>query len=423
MRSGPIIRLVAATLALSAAASHGFAASPPPVGCMTSGLEPFDAAMTRLIHEWDMAGGSLAVSHNGRILLVRGYGLADKATAPQSRLARSSAWGVCAKPITAVAILKLVEEGRLRLDDPILPLLGDLAAPAEAIRDPRVHAITVRHLLQHTGGFDREVSGDPLFMPRAAAALERQRATPPPTCAVVLRNVLDGPLDFDPGAREAYSNLGYCILGRIIERATGTPYVEFARSRLLEPAGASGLMLGRTMTAAPDEATYYDHAGAPKVQAMPGVAEGLVARPYGQVAVEEMDSYGGWIGTPTDYLRFLLAIDGQRGPRLLSEASVREMLSRPSIPGADPSRHAYYALGVSVRDLAGDAKNWWHTGYQPGFYAFALRTARGHSWVVAFNSGPRDLGAFFHDLDSSLWAAATCVRRWPGSDLKSSCLT
>jgi hypothetical protein len=153
---------------------------------------------------------------------------------------------------------------------------------------------------------------------------------------------------------------------------------------------------------------------------MPGVAEGLVARPYGQAAIEEMDSYGGWIGTPSDYLRFLLAIDGQRGPRLLSEASVREMLSRPSIPGADPGRPAYYGLGMTVRELAGGAKNWWHTGQQPGFYAFALRTARGHSWVVAFNSGPRDLGAFFGDLDTSLWAAALKAR-WPGNNAKSSC--
>ena len=391
------------------------------VGCTTSGLEPFDAAMARLLHEWDIPGAGLAVSHHGRILLVRGYGLADKSTSTPVTPRTKFRLGSLSKPITAVAILKLGEEGRLRLDDKMLALLGDLAPPSEAIRDPRVQSITVRHLLQHTAGFDRGVSGDPLFMPRAGAALARQKAKPPPTCQVVLRNVLDGPLDFDPGARLAYSNLGYCILGRIIERAGGTPYLEFARSRLLEPAGAFGLMLGRTMTAAPDEATYYDHPEAPKVEAMPGVAEGLIAAPYGQFAVEEMDSYGGWIGAPIDYLRFLLAIDGQRGRRLLSEASVREMLSRPSLPGADPNQHAFYGLGVSIRDLGGNARNWWHTGHQPGFYAFALRTARGHSWVVAFNSSPRDLGTFFRHLDASLWAAATQVGKWPTSS--ESCAT
>jgi hypothetical protein len=107
-------------------------------------------------------------------------------------------------------------------------------------------------------------------------------------------------------------------------------------------------MLGRTLTAAPDEATYYDYPDAPKIQAMPGVAEGLVAAPYGYAAIEEMDSYGAWIGAPIDYLRFILAIDGQRGARLLNEASVREMLSRP---GFDPALPVFYGLGVSVRVL------------------------------------------------------------------------
>ena len=167
------------------------------------------------------------------------------------------------------------------------------------------------------------------------------------------------------------------------------------------------------MTPAPDEATYYDYAGAPRWEAMPGVAEGMVPAPYGAFAIEEMDAYGGWIGAPIDYLRFMLAIDGQRGPRLLEEASVREMLSRPDLPGATRGQPVFYGLGMSVRDLSGGARNWWHTGFQPGFVTFALRTQRGHSWVAAFNSSPRDVGGFWRDLDSSLWAAATRVGQWP----------
>jgi N-acyl-D-amino-acid deacylase len=244
--------------------------------------------------------------------LVRGYGAADKTLGAPVTPRTRFRLGSLSKPITAVAILKLVEEGRLRLDDKILPLLGDLAPPADTIRDPRVHAITIRHLLHHTGGFDRDASGDPVFMPRAGHALARLRAKPPPTCQVVLRVVLEDQLDFDPGSRFAYSNLGYCILGRIIERITGMSYVEYVRRHLLEPAGASSLMLGRTLVASPDEARYYDYPGAPKVKAMPGVAEDMVVRPYGHAAIEEMDAYGAWIGTPIDYLRFILAIDGQR---------------------------------------------------------------------------------------------------------------
>ncbi len=390
-------------------------ASTSGVGCTTPGFEPFNAAMMRLIQEWNLPGGSLAVSHNGRILLVRGYGLANKSTGERVTPATKFRLGSMSKPITAVAILKLVEEGRLGLDDKVLPLLGDLGPGADAIRDPRVHAITVRHLLQHTGGFDRAVSGDVVFMPHAGAALARQKATGSPTCQIILRDALEGRLDFDPGSRFAYSNLGYCILGRIIERASGMSYGEFVRSRLLGPAGASGLRLGQTMATAPDEATYYDYPEAPKVRAMPGVAEGMVPAPYGAFAVENMDAYGAWVSAPIDYLRFLLAINGQRGPRLINEASVRKMLSRPDIPGTDAAEPKFYGLGFSVRDLGGNAKNWWHSGVQPGFYSFALRTARGHSWVSAFNSSPRDRETFFRDLDASLWAAASHVGRWPTS--------
>jgi N-acyl-D-amino-acid deacylase len=349
------------------------------------------------------------------VLLVRGYGAADKTLGEPVTPRTRFRLGSLSKPITAVAILKLVEEGRLGLDDEVLPLLGDLAPPVAAIRDSRVHAITVRHLLQHTGGFDRDVSGDPVFMPRAGHALARQRAKPPPTCQIVLRVVLEDQLDFDPGSRFAYSNLGYCILGRIIERVTGMSYVEYVRRYVLEPAGASGLMLGQTLVAAPDEARYYDYSGAPKVMAMPGVAEDMVVRPYGYAAIEQMDSYGAWIGTPMDYLRFILAVDGQRGTRLLKGTTVREMLARPVIPGVDVMQPAFYGLGFSVRTLPDGRKNWWHTGVQPGFHAFALRTARGHSWVSTFNSLPRDRGRFWQDLDRSLWKAAQAVGHWPTS--------
>jgi N-acyl-D-amino-acid deacylase len=389
------------------------AGSSEPTGCAAHGLEPFDVAMMRLIHEWELPGGGLAVAHNGRPLLVRGYGVADKASGTPVSPHTMFRLGSLSKPITAVAILKLVEEGHLGLDDKVIPLLGDLAPPTEAIRDPRVHAITVRHLLQHTAGFDRDVSGDPMFMPRAGDALARENAKLPPTCRLILHAMLQDQLDFDPGSRFAYSNLGYCILGRIVERITGVSYVEYVRRQVLEPAAASGLMLGRTLAAAPGEAVYYDYPGAPTVKGMPGVGDDMVARPYGYAAIEEMDAYGAWIGTPVDYLRFVLAIDGQHGPRLLNDASVREMLSRPQIPGT--RRPTFYGLGVFVRVLPDGSRNWWHTGVQPGFHAFALHTARGYAWVSAFNSVPHDRESFWKALDTSLWSAARLVGQWPTS--------
>src|SRR5260221_2340957 len=197
------------------------------------------------------------------------------------------------------------------------------------------------------------------------------------------------------------------------------PYLDYVRSQVLGPVGALHIDLGYTMRRGENEAIYYDFPGAADVPAMPGVARGMVAAHYGALAVEAMDSYGGLIGSPAEYLRFLLAIDGQRGQALLDKNSIEEMLARPK--SSETKEPIYYGLGMSVRLLSGGNKNWWHEGTQPGIEAFGLRTAIGHSWVVAFNSRPRDVSGFWHDIDRSLWSAARQVTSWPAVDLFGTC--
>jgi CubicO group peptidase (beta-lactamase class C family) len=390
-----------------------------PTGCIAAGMEPFDAVMTALLQRWDVPGAGLAVANDGRLLLARGYGFAN--TAAEERVTPRTRFrlGSLSKPVASVAILQLVSAGRLTLDDKAIPLLGEQVIKPDEVSDPRAKDITIRQLLEHTAGFDRDKSGDPAFMPRAAVALERQSAAPPPTCPMLIRDTLRAHLDFDPGSRFAYSNLGYCMLGRIVERASGMPYLDYVRSHILGPADASHIDLGSTMRHAENEATYYDYPNASLVSAMPGVAQGMVAAPYGAFPVEAMDSYGGLIGSPVDYLRFMMAIDGQRGQALLDRNATAEMLARPNISSAE--RPIYYGLGMSVRVLPDGGKNWWHTGTQPGMEAFALRTAVGYSWVAAFNSRPRDVSAFWQDIDRSLWSAAQRVAIWPKADLFGRC--
>ncbi|HEX5128014.1 MAG TPA: serine hydrolase domain-containing protein [Rhodocyclaceae bacterium] len=118
------------------------------------GLESFDQTMSALLEKWNVPGASLAVAKNGRLVLAHAYGMADRDAGRLVQAGDPFRIGSISKTITAVAVLKLVEDGRLSLDDKVLPLLGDLAPPAKDIADPRVRDITVRELLQHTGGFD-----------------------------------------------------------------------------------------------------------------------------------------------------------------------------------------------------------------------------------------------------------------------------
>ena len=147
------------------------------------------------------------------------------------------------KSFTAVAVLKLVEEGKLSLDAKAFPLLGIQPAVQSFVDpEPRLRQITVRQLLQHTGGWDRDQSFDPMFRSERIA---RANLTPPPASSVaVIRYMLSRQLDFDPGARHAYSNFGYCVLGRLIEKVTGQKYEAYVREKILAPIGIAVRIIG-----------------------------------------------------------------------------------------------------------------------------------------------------------------------------------
>ncbi|HEY7538722.1 MAG TPA: serine hydrolase domain-containing protein [Methylomirabilota bacterium] len=411
------LALVAALLVAVGAAE----ARAEPTGSALPGLGAYDELMTALIKKWDVPGAGLAVAYHGKLLLARGYGLASKerfvAVAPTSlfRLASLS------KTVTAVTVLRLVQDGRLKLDTRVLPLLGDIGPRADRITDVRVRDITVRHLLQHSGGFDRERSGDAVFLPGAADAAQRQNGPLPPDCPTIMRDALERTLDFTPGERFAYSNVGYCILGRVIEKVTGVTYETYVREHVLGPVGATRMRIGRTLQPAEGEVRYYDYRGAKEVKAMPGLGLKFAPQPYGAFAVETMDSYGGWIGAPIDYLRFVLAIDGRRGPALLNAETLAEMnapsgLHEKTTAEDGNADGVSYGLGIRIRRVRNGA-NLFHTGSIPGTSTLAVRSADGFAWVVAFNSRPQDRNGFRGEVDRGLWIAKGRVKRWPAGDL------
>jgi CubicO group peptidase (beta-lactamase class C family) len=391
-----------------------------PTGLALPGLEPYDALMASVLEKWNISGAGLAVARGDRLLLVRGYGLANKEHKVVVEPTSLFRLGSLSKTITAVAVLQLVQAGRLKLDDPVLPILGDVGPRPDRITDVRIRDITVRHLLQHGGGFDRERSGDVVFMPYAAEAARRQGGPLPPDCPTILRDTLERKLDFTPGTRFAYSNVGYCILGRVIERVTGSPYEAHVRQHVLAPAGATRMKLGRTLQSAEGEVTYYDYRGAKEVKAMPGLGLTQAPQPYGAFALETMDAYGGWIGAPVDYLRFILAIDGRRGAALLNAATLAEMNAQglKESPDRDDltGNGVYYGLGIRIRPVKNGA-NLFHTGSIPGTSTLAVRTADGFAWVVMFNGRPQDKNGFRGDVDRGLWTAKGQVKRWPAGDL------
>lgn len=382
-------------------------------GPRVPGMASYDRMVPELMRVWGIPGGAVAVVKDGRLVYARGFGLADQeageAVQPTSRFRVAS----ISKPITAAAVLRLFEDGLLDLDESAFALLSDLDPPAGATVDPRLADITIRHLLHHAGGWDRDQTFDPMFRSDIAAAAVG--VSPPADAETVIRYMLGQPLQFDPGGRYAYSNLGYAVLGRVVERVADVPYEDYVREAVLAPLGAEGMALGGSHLSdrLPREVRYYDPATATSV--FPG--EGQVPLAYGGFHFEAMDAHGGWVASAVDLLRFVTGVDGRAEPGdLLAPATIALMTAPPPPPLWSGSAF-HYGMGWLVRPTGGDA-NWWHDGSLPGTTALVVRAHDGTAWAALFNrraSGPS--GSFAGALDAMLWNAHAAVTAWPDHDL------
>jgi N-acyl-D-amino-acid deacylase len=414
-----ILILVASSSALSQDDTvkplHEKAAAIVATGREVPAMTSYDDLMRQLLVQFNIPGGTVAVAKDGRLLFARGYGWADiessRPVEPDSLFRIAS----ISKPVTAAVVLRLVEQGQLSLDDTALKYFPDLQPAEGSERDERWGGITIRQLLQHTGGWDRDKSFDPMFIPFRAA--EAFGVAPPADSLTVIRYMLGQPLDFDPGTRYAYSNLGYCVLGRVIEQVTGKSYDEATRRLVLQPAGIRRMQLGRTLPGhrAEGEVRYYHHAPDSLTRCVFPDVHDQIAWPDGGFHLEAMDAHGGWIASAVDLVRFATAVDGSRSPALLHESSLAATVARPAREDAAES-DTYYGLGWMIRPVEGDA-NWWHTGSLPGTITLLVRTHHGMAWTAVFNTRPRETDKFRAALDTGLWEAAATMKQWPEHDL------
>ena len=362
-------------------------------------LSPFDEAMESFLKKSGAPGGSLAVAKDGRLVYAKAYGLADPERKDPVEVRDVFRIASISKPFTAVAVLQLVDAGKLDLDVKAFGLLGLKPGPKG---DARLADITVRQLLHHTGGWDREKSGDPMFKPFEIAK-DLQVACPPLPDAII-RWMLDRPLDFEPGARYAYSNFGYCVLGRVIEKVTGESYSGRVESSVLKPLGITDMRIGKTVGKRAGEVAYTQPELLPAVSVFN--PEERVPWPYGGFHLEALDAHGGWTASAVDLVRFASSLE-----KLLQPGTIERMFGRP--PGLKPGA-SYYALGWMVRPVGKEGKaNVWHGGSLPGTNTLLVRRHDGLTWAVLFNQRSK------HDaeIDAALHKAADAVTEWPKDDL------
>ena len=351
-------------------------------------IAEIDSIVEKFMKKYDMPGLSLAIARNDSLLYVKGYGYADVST--QKEVTDSSLFriGCLSQPITAMGILKLVEQGKISLDEKVFGKEGILGNDyGSKPYDARVNQITIKELLDHYAGWEND---DNTFLNSSLSASQ------------MLHLVVDSmQLQSPPGKNFNFSYLGYVVLGKIIEKVTGKTYAEYIHSEILDPAGGTDMKIaGNTIgDLQKNEVTHYvrtfwndnyedDH--------------------YYTQNISNMQATCGWLASAKDLLRLLVMVDKFRyTPDMFSDSMMNVMLTP-----YDPNSHF--------------SGGWWSNNKFQNWFAVSnywatpsemARADNGYCWVMLTNKAPQHLGAD-DDLDKMIWEIISDSSiRWPKRDL------
>lgn len=326
--------------------------------------ETFDAAaidayLAAKATDARLVGLSVAVVRDGEVALAKGYGrrsLTDDRPVATDTL---FAIGSISKQFTCAAVFLLAEDGKLSAHDPVAKWYPHLT---------RANDITLLDLMNHVAGY-------PDYYPLDFVDRRMQRAIDPDE---LLRQYAGGKLDFEPGTKYSYSNTGYILLGRVVEKVTGRPFGEFLSERIFKPLGM-------------EHTLYEPEAGDPRV------ADG-----YTMFALSDPEKIGpegrGWIGaaggifsTPTDLTKWNLALTGGK---VLKPASYALMTAKRRLRDG---RASDYGGGLQMRSQGG-RELLVHTGAVSGFNAYNVTIPDTRSAITVFVNLEGGLGSIPGDL-------------------------
>jgi CubicO group peptidase (beta-lactamase class C family) len=341
-------------------------AAPLPARATTVDAGSIDAVVRAYRDTTRTPGIAVAVTRGRDVVHTAGYGRAADGTAVTDRTVMAAA--SVSKSFTALAVLQLVDAGRVRLDAPAREYL-----PEFTMADDRAAAITVRQLLHHTSGMSdttyRSFSGPALHTLQEAVASMR-----------------DARLAAEPGTRFEYHNPNYQVAARLVEVVSGQPFDAYLRMHVFGPLG----MAGSTTADTADD--------------LPGSARGHRMIAGLPVALPEPPAFGngsgGVLTTAHDLAQWLITQNDRgrapNGTPVVSPAAVTEMRR--------PSTASSYGLGWNIGTTASDAPLIDHTGDLITITAYqALLPATGYGVAVLANSGSQygdvaDLGARLIEL-------------------------
>lgn len=359
--------------------------APPVVLAQSTWEGPLSAMAEELASDvaHDDAGGIVAgVVVDGDLVWARAFGYADRDARAPMATSSVSRTGSISKSVTAMLMMRLVDQGIVRLDDPVRRYLPEIEGLAD--RRPGSEEITLRHLASHTAGIEREPDWPGSVVGPIDAWEDR-----------ILRSIPRTAYDSIPGARYQYSNIGFGMLGLALSRAANTPFMDLVRTEIFQPLGMTGsefVVVGAELE--------------PRLAAGYVVRDGVVS---GEAPAREHAGRGykvpngGVYSTVADLGRFLGAVQGVPGLGIISERSRAEM-TEVQTPES-PTRG--YGLGLSVVRDAGGNRTVGHGGSVAGYNAYmAVDPDFGVGVVLLrnYSAGTTDLADVVNGLIAELRA-------------------
>ena len=363
----------------------------PVAGVPVPELALLDREMTAFMEEKGISAGSLSVMKDGKTVFHHVYGWQDREKLKPLRPDAIFRVASVTKPFTAAAIRKLIADGELSLDTPVFKLEGKGVLDLKPVGEPdaRLKDITVDHLLKHRGGWDRQVAGDLTYAElKIAAAL---KVPSPPSREDTVRYIMGQPLQNDPGAKYAYSNIGYLLLGLIVEKVSGQDYRSFVQANVVGPAGFTeeDWILGRSFAKDADpREPYYDETRTGMNVFFPAASKvPLVELPYGSFDMEARTGQG------------RIVTNG----RLILGYLNRYQVVGEKIGGPRPAPGKW---------------SWNHNGAQKGTNADASQRGDGINFAILFNKRPRS-GSFTQEIKRKLDKIFDdkVITTWPVADV------
>lgn len=370
-------------------------------------LSPLDSTFQRFVKDWRLVGASVAIMKEGKLVYTKGFGKPERRTDESLQPYHQFRLASVSKLITATAIMKLVDDGKLALDDKVFGEKGILNSEAYSNPyDRRIYDITVEHLLRHVGGWSLLTIGDPMFKPVYIA--EKLGIKGPPSFDQIASFVLRYRLPYRPGSRYEYSNFGYCVLDRVIETATNMPYEDYVKYHILLPNDILEMHIGRNMLEdrQPGEVVHYDDNRNNIRESFDGSGE-MVPTTYGATDIRTLEGAGGWMASSSELLKLISLIDGYSDkPDILSHEAILKMVDT-NVTGRSP---------IGWRKIY-DEWTWMRTGTLAGSSAIVMRQDDGFTWAVLVNTSNWRTRRFNSRVKWMMSETLSKIDDWPERDL------